>query len=174
MNIDSLNLDKPSFFHIRKAMEKDWDVAMELAFKIFLKYEAEEYGQEGTDHFVSFVTDSTLKKMFLQGDYKLFLAETAEEIIGLISVRNGNHISLLFVDDKYHRKGVGSALITYLADYMKLTTDFSKVTVNAAPYGIPFYHSIGFQDMGPMIKKDGISFVPMELYLNSIAIEGEK
>lgn len=166
--------DEHPLFHIRKAKEEDWDDAMELAFRIFLKYEADEYGKEGTDHFASFVTDNTLKKMFLLGEYRLFLAERKKEIIGLISTRNGNHISLLFVDDRYHRRGIGSALIGYLVNFLKFTTDFHKVTVNAAPYGIPFYHTIGFKDMGPLEKKDGISFVPMELYLNSVATDNEK
>lgn len=174
MNADSLTTEEPSSFHIRKAEEKDWDDAMELAFKIFLKYEADEYGKEGTEHFASFVTDSVLKKMFLKGEYKLFLAEQGTQLIGLISLRNGNHISLLFVDDKYHRRGVGSALIGYLTQFMKLMTDFQKITVNAAPYGIPFYHNVGFSDMGPMMEKDGIRFVPMELYLNSVALNEKK
>ena len=165
--------EEPPFFHIRKAKEEDWENAMELAFRIFLKYEAQEYGKEGTDHFASFVTDQTLKKMFLQGDYKLFLAERHDTLIGLISVRNGNHISLLFVDDSYHRHGVGSALIRYLVNYLKFATDFHKVTVNAAPYGIPFYHSVGFQDMGPLEKRDGITYVPMELYLHTVVSDSE-
>ena len=152
-------------FYIRNAEEKDWDEAMELAFQTFLKYEAKEYGQEGIKNFSTFVTDSMLKKLFLIGEYKLFLAEWNHEIIGLISLRSGNHISLLFVDEKYHRLGVGSALVSYLQDYILRNSSFLKITVNAAPYGIPFYHHIGFKDMGPLTQKDGISFIPMEFYL---------
>lgn len=156
---------KDAFFQVRKAQPADWENAMELAFRTFLKYEAKEYGPEGIRNFVEFVTDESLKKMFLQGNYLMFVAVEGEKIIGLISLRSGNHISLLFVDDKYHRRGVGTALVKYLQSYMLFYTKQERLTVNAAPYGIPFYHRIGFKDTGLETKKDGIIYTPMEFYL---------
>ena len=156
---------KDAFFQVRKAQPDDWENAMELAFRTFLKYEAKEYGPEGIRNFAEFVTDESLKKMFLQGNYLMFVAVEGEKIIGLISLRSGNHISLLFVDDKYHRRGVGTALVKYLQSYMLFYTKQERLAVNAAPYGIPFYHRIGFKDTGLETKKDGIIYTPMEFYL---------
>lgn len=153
------------FFQIRKARDEEWETAMELAFRVFLKYEAREYGPEGIKNFSEFVTDESLKKMFLTGRYLLFVAVEGDKVIGLISLRSGNHISLLFVDNEYHRCGVGSALIKYLQEYMLFHTGYEKLTVNAAPYGIPFYHNVGFRDTGIQTKKDGIIYTPMEFYL---------
>ena len=150
---------------IRPAKKVDWENAMELAFKVFLKYEAMDYGEEGIRHFAEFVSDESLRKMFLIGEYLLFVALDGEEIVGLISLRSGNHISLLFVDEKYHRQGIGSALIKYLQEYMLQNTKHTKVTVFASPYGIPFYHKVGFKDIGQETKKDGIIFTPMEFFL---------
>lgn len=152
-------------FHIRKAQVSDWEPAMELAFRVFLKYEAMEYGPEGIKSFAEFVTDEMLKKLFLQGNYHLFVAVEEENIIGLISLRSGNHISLLFVDSDYHRCGVGTSLIKYLQSYLLMHTKHQKMTVNAAPYGIPFYHKLGFKDTGYETRKDGIIYTPMEFYL---------
>ena len=152
-------------FQIRKAQKEDWEDAMELAFKTFLKYEGFEYGAEGIRNFAEFVTDESLKKMFLLGEYLLFVAVEEENIIGLISLRSGNHISLLFVDSDYHRCGVGTSLIKYLQSYLLMHTRHQKMTVNAAPYGIPFYHKLGFKDTGYETKKDGIIYTPMEFYL---------
>ena len=156
---------KDAFFQVRKAQPDDCENAMELSFRTFLKYEAKEYGPEGIRNFAEFVTDESLKKMFLQGNYLMFVAVEGEKIIGLISLRSGNHISLLFVDDKYHRRGVGTALVKYLQSYMLFYTKQERLTVNAAPYGIPFYHRIGFKDTGLETKKDGIIYTPMEFYL---------
>ncbi len=152
-------------FLIRKAQKEEWEDAMELAFKTFLKYEGFEYGEEGIRNFAEFVTDESLKKMFLLGEYLLFVAVENQKIIGLISLRSRNHISLLFVDEDYHRKGVGTALIKYLQEYMLQNTKYNKITVFAAPYGVPFYHKVGFCDIGEETKKDGIVFTPMEFYL---------
>lgn len=163
---DSSNDNRDNLqYQIRKAKEKEWDEAMELAFQTFLKYEAREYGEEGIKSFSTFITDTMLKNFFLLGEYKMFIAETDNKIIGLISLRSGNHISLLFVDEKYHRMGIGKALVSYVLNYLSMSTHFNKITVNASPYGIPFYHEIGFKDMGPLTKKDGIIYTPMELYL---------
>lgn len=157
--------EKKSSFQIRKAVKSDWEDAMELAFKVFLKYEAMEYGEEGIRNFAEFVTDESLKKMFLIGEYILFVALDGEKIIGLISLRSGNHISLLFVDEEYHRQGVGRALIKCMQEYLLENTKHQKMTVFSSPYGVPFYHRVGFHDIGKETKKEGIIFTPMEFYL---------
>jgi predicted GNAT family N-acyltransferase len=41
----------------------------------------------------------------------------------------------------------------------------SYVTVNAAPYGVDFYHKLGFQDIRPEEEKDGITYTPMKFVL---------
>jgi len=150
---------------IRKAQDSEWDAAMELAYKVFLKYEAMEYGEEGICSFAEFITGEALKKMFLIGEYLLLVALDGEKIVGLISLRSGNHISLLFVDEEYHRRGIGSALVQSLQEYLLKNTRYEKMTVFASPYGVPFYHRIGFRDMGKETKRDGIIFTPMEFYL---------
>jgi len=158
-------MDTDSLVVIRRATVEDWDDAMELAFRVFLKYEAEEYGEEGIKNFAQFITDEDLKKMFLQGKYLLFVAVINDKLVGLISLRSGNHISLLFVDEKYHRKGIGTRLVKHLQEYMLQNTVQHKLTVFASPYGVPFYHKTGFTDTGKETHKDGIIYTPMEFYL---------
>lgn len=150
---------------IRKATVEDWDDAMELAFRVFLKFQAEEYGTEGIKNFAEFVTDEDLKKMFIIGEYLLFVALMGDKQVGLISLRSGNHISLLFVDENYHRNGIGTQLVKYLQNYMLQNTKQQKLTVFASPYGVPFYHKVGFVDIGKETRKDGIIYTPMEFYL---------
>lgn len=158
-------MQRADFYEIRKAQASEWDCAMELAFKVFLKYEAMEYGEEGIRSFSEFVTDEFLKKMFLMGEYLMFVAVADGRIVGLISLRSGNHISLLFVDEEYHRRGIGSALMRYLQEYMLQNTRYEKLTVNASPYGVPFYHQLGFRDTGKEMTKEGIIYTPMEFFL---------
>lgn len=158
-------MDADALVVVRRATADDWDGAMELAFRVFLKYEAEEYGPEGIKNFAQFITDEDLKKMFLLGEYLLFVAETDNKLVGLISLRGGNHISLLFVDENYHRKGIGTQLVKHLQEYMLQNTKQQKLTVFASPYGVPFYHKAGFTDIGKETHKDGIIYTPMEFYL---------
>lgn len=148
---------------IRRAAAEEWDEAMELAFKVFLKFEAKEYGEEGTEAFANFITDEMLRKLFLAGHYILYVAKRNGKIIGLISMRNGNHISLLFVDPLYHKMGIGRSLVEKLVEYLKTYTDQKLLTVNAAPSAIEFYRRLGFFETGELTRQDGIIYLPMEL-----------
>ena len=95
----------------------------------------------------------------------MFVALDRKQIVGILTLRNNSHISLLFVDEKYHRRGIGRALIEYLREYLLSEAGISKVTVNAAPYGVAFYHKLGFQDLRPEEERDGIRYTPMEFVL---------
>jgi len=149
-------------YSLRMAREKDWEPAMHLAWETFLVYEAEEYSEEGVENFRDFISDQGLKNMFLRGEYQMLVALEGEKIIGFISLRNRCHISLLFVDRKYHRQGVGTALIQKLGEYLIYEMGVDYMTVDAAPYALGFYHKLGFWDLAPQQEKHGIIYTSMK------------
>lgn len=152
-------------YQIRSAYRDEWQDAMALAWKTFLQFEADVYTPEGVRNFENFITDSTLYRMFVKGEYQLFIALERRKIVGMITLRDSTHISLLFVDSAYHRKGIGRALIKYLKDYLLTEVGAGRMTVNASPYGVGFYHKIGFRDLGSEEVRDGIIYTPMEIIL---------
>lgn len=152
-------------YQIRSAYRNEWQDAMALAWKTFLRFEADVYTSEGVNNFRNFITDSTLYRMFVMGAYQMFVALDQGKVIGMITLRNPTHISLLFVDEKYHRRGIGRALVKYLTEYLLSEVGVSKVTVNSSPYGVEFYHKLGFRDIRSEEKKDGIIYTPMEFIL---------
>ena len=152
-----------TFYQIRSAYREEWEEAMALAWKTFLRFEADVYSTEGVQNFENFITDTTLHRMFVMGAYQMFVALDQDRIVGMITLRDSKHISLLFVDEKYHRRGIGRALMKYLTEYMVKEMHIRQVTVNASPYGVEFYHKLGFRDLRPEERKDGIIYTPMEL-----------
>lgn len=152
-------------YQIRNAYRDEWEDAMALAWRTFLRFEADVYSPEGVKNFENFITDSTLYRMFVVGSYQLFVALDKKRIVGMLTLRDGTHISLLFVDEKYHRRGIGRALLQYLSNYLLTEVQASRVTVNSSPYGVEFYHRLGFRDLRPQEKKDGIIYTPMEFVL---------
>lgn len=152
-------------YQIRNAYRDEWEEAMSLAWRTFLRFEADVYSPEGVKNFENFITDSTLYRMFVVGSYQLFVALDGKKIVGMLTLRDGTHISLLFVDEQYHRKGIGRALMQYLSNYLLTEMQASRVTVNSSPYGVEFYHRLGFQDLRPQEKRDGIIYTPMEFVL---------
>lgn len=138
---------------------------MSLAWRTFLQFEADVYTPEGVKNFEDFITDSTLYRMFVMGAYQMFVALDGKKIVGMLTLRDTTHISLLFVDEKYHRQGIGRALLQYLENYLLTEVQVSRVTVNSSPYGVDFYHKLGFRDLYPEQRRDGIIYTPMEFVL---------
>lgn len=149
-------------YQIRWALLDDWPIVMDLAWKTFLEFEKDDYTTIGIENFRTFVKSSDLYKMFLKNQYKVAVACENSKIVGMISIRNDNHISLLFVDKQYHKLGIGTNLIYYLANYVKHEILKNNLTVESSPYAVEFYHKLGFIDSGRQNIKSGIITTPME------------
>lgn len=147
---------------IRWAKREEWDATMDMVWKTFLKYDGKDCSQEGIQSFRSFITDERLKQAFLEGRYQLLLALHGERIIGAGSLRAVNHLSLLFVDGEWHRKGVGRALVETLCDYLRNELGERYVSLQASPYALGFYKKLGFTQIKTQSDTPGIPVVPME------------
>lgn len=147
---------------IRYLSPQEWDDAMALAWKIFLRFEAGEYTEEGIRSFLDLISDERLKRLFEMGEYPVYAAFDNEKMVGMISLRSINHISLLFVSDEYHRQGIGRRLIEMMKEHVCRDGRRDTITVNAAPFAVGFYHSVGFVDTDKETRQHGIIFTPME------------
>lgn len=154
-------MEQKDRIQIRQADIYDWDEAVMLAWKTFLRFEAKDYGEEGIKSFRDFLSDSMLRRMFLVGNYPVFIASDGEKQVGMISLRDKKHISLLFVEENHHLQGIGRRLIACTENYIREEYRLSEITVNAAPYALGFYHRLGFKDMAPQLCKEGILYTPM-------------
>ncbi len=152
---------------VRFAYHSDWEGAMKLAWDTFVRFNAPDYSKEGIKNFYNFIHDDMLRKMFVAGHYQLFVAVCDGEYLGMLSLREKKHISLLFVNGDYHGNGIGSALIKYVSKYVRDEEGINSLTVNASPYAVEFYHKRGFEDVHAQMAADGITFTPMELELKS-------
>ena len=71
--------------------------------------------------------------------------------------RSKKHICFFFVDGKYHRQGIGTRLFKAVRQEYPNQT----ITLNSSPYGVPFYHALGFTDTDKEQTVNGIQFTPM-------------
>jgi len=147
---------------IRWAKREEWDATMDMVWKTFLKYDGGDCSQEGIQSFRNFITDERLKQAFLEGKYQLLLALYGERVIGAGSLRAINHLSLLFVDGEWHRKGVGRALVETLCDYLKNELGERYVSLQASPFAVGFYKKLGFTQIKTQSDTPGVPVVPME------------
>lgn len=152
---------------IRQIKAEEWDDAISLIWRTFLRFEAGDYEQEGISAFLEFISDERLKKLWCIGDYPMYAAFelSTNEMLGVISYRGENLISLLFVADKHQKRGIGRALVQTVSEEVKAKGRKKELLVRAAPYAIEFYHRLGFLDTDTEQKKQGIRYVPMSLAL---------
>ena len=144
-------------YNIRKLQINETETALELAWKVFLKYEAPEYHKDGVIEFYRSIHDEKyLSELCLYGAF------ISEKLVGVIATRReGTHIALFFVDDKYHKNGIGRSLFQ-----MALSKCPShRMTVNSSPYAVPIYHKLGFADIDIEQVVNGLRFTPMEYKL---------
>jgi len=139
---------------IRKLSEEEKSTALDLAWRVFSEYESPDYGEEGIEEFRKCLHDEG----YLAG-IEYYGAFDGERLIGLVGIRSDKkHICFFFVDGKYHRQGIG----TMLFKAVRQEYPNQIITLNSSPYGVPFYHALGFTDTDKEQTVNGIRFTPMK------------
>ena len=139
---------------IRKLSEEEISTALDLAWRVFSEYESPDYSKEGIEEFKKCLHDEE----YLDG-IEYYGAFDGERLIGLVGIRSDKmHICFFFVDGKYHRRGIGTKL------FKAVRQDYPNqiITLNSSPYGVPFYHALGFTDTDKEQTVNGIRFTPMK------------
>ncbi len=103
-------------------------------------------------------------------EYKRIIEETREKnnivfygalendrVVGVLGMRENNHIGYFYIDKEYHRRGIGKKLFKLMkSDYEK-----KVFTVNAMPTGVNAYSALGFEQMGELENRGGVVTTPM-------------
>ena len=99
-----------------------------------------------------------------QGEMRFWGCYQNNALAGVIALRSGQHISLLFVRERFHRLGIARKLMDVAVDaVISEGPRIRAVTVNSSPYAVGFYKKVGFVPLGPEQKADGIRFTSMRL-----------
>ncbi|HEX3018316.1 MAG TPA: GNAT family N-acetyltransferase [Caproicibacter sp.] len=142
---------------IRKLNNDEIKSALDLAWNVFLKFEAPDYSQDGVDEFNRSIHDPQYLNML-----QLYGAFDGKKIVGMIATRSsGKHIALFFVDGKHQGQGVGRKLFTQIC----AQSSSEKITVNSSPFAVPIYHHLGFTDTDTEQITNGLRYTPMEYNL---------
>lgn len=140
-------------YPVRRLSREEIPAALELCWRVFLEFEAPEYSQEGIAAFRASLDDPERTR-----GLRLYGAFHEDALVGVLSMREPQHIGGFFVDAAYHRRGIGKKLFAAMRqDYEK-----QEFTVNSSPYAVEVYRHLGFTPTGWEQNIDGLRFTPMK------------
>ena len=160
--MSEIELQLPTCPVIRPLRIEDIVSAMELVWQVFSEFEAPEYSDEGVARFRAFIIeyDSIAAKM-KSGEMQLWGAFEDIRIIGVIAIKPPLHISLLFVDKQYHRRGIARNLLYTILRDETVVRGNECVTVRSSPYAVDIYRRLGFVPTDMEQTLNGLRFTPM-------------
>ena len=137
-----------------------------LVARSFNEFIAPDFPDEGIEEFFRYANPRALIKRS-EGNHFVLVAEAEGSIAGMIEIREMKHVSMLFVDKAFHRRGIGKELLRAALD--KIISDRRpprKVTVHSSRFAVPFYESLGFVRTEEEKIIHGVIHIPMALVLD--------
>lgn len=135
-----------------------------LIVRVFNEFVAPVYSQEGIRTFLTMITPEDLKEKSL-GQF-VIVAESNGQLIGILAIRGGKHISLLFVKSEYQGQGIGKKLIRAGQDMcLEKAPGLEAITVSSSPNSISFYKSAGFKVTAGEANENGMLYITMAKYV---------
>ena len=150
-------------YEVRVAIEEDIAPALDLAWRMFVKFDALDYGAEHTERMREAI-EARLKDLSIYTQRLLVVALADGNVVGMIETYGTNRISLLFVDSEYQRKGIATAMMSRVAGELKMQ-GYDKIVLNSSPHGLAFYKCFGFTVEEDEINPDIPWKTPMVYFL---------
>lgn len=137
---------------------------------VFSKFVAPDFNKMGINEFMRYIQPAYILNRALFRSSFFITAKYNGKIVGLIEMKNNDHISLLFVDENHHNKGIAKSLFKQ-ALLISLARDknITEITVNASPYAVKIYKQMGFKAEGVEKEVNGVIFCPMKFVLGGLA-----
>ena len=140
-----------------------------LILAAFDEFVGPEYTPQGVEEFQKYVQPDALAERTAQ-DHFVLVAARGGELVGMIEMRQNNHVALLFVDKRAQGHGIARGLLDHaLAAARSKMPELERVTVNSSRYGVPAYEKLGFRQTGHERAVNGIVFIPMAKRLEGVA-----
>ena len=140
--------------------ETDVDALVQSVFDEFV---APGYSNEGVTAFKKLIDAGSFTERLSSGNLVL-LAISENKIIGILEMRQYSHITLLFVENSFQKKGIAQELCRKSVELCrKLNPELKQITVNSSPKALGAYQKIGFSPADEEKEKNGIRFTPMAL-----------
>ncbi|BCD85922.1 hypothetical protein PSm6_23290 [Pseudomonas solani] len=143
---------------IRKMEPADIDAVSTLCMAAFNASVAPTLPAQGIETFAKVAAAEAFLQR-LQGDNLMLVYEDAGSLRGILELKEGRHLAMLFIDPEHQRQGIGQALVTAMTAHARV----DPITVRASLTSVGAYLRYGFQCSGEPGEFAGLTYQPMEL-----------
>ncbi len=149
---------------IRPLTHDDLAGVSALCLQAFMASIASSLPQQGIDTFRGLAAATAFGDRLAQ-DNLMRVAEHDGRLAGMIELKQGRHVAMLFIAPDQQRKGIGRRLVEAAIAHARADT----LTVSAALSSVPAYQAYGFRCSGEVATSAGLVYQPMTLDLQRAA-----
>jgi ribosomal protein S18 acetylase RimI-like enzyme len=147
---------------IRRFKKEDAKDVSKLISKTFNEFVAPNFMGKGIEKYLK---EQTPEKQIEKSKTRdIYVVTVNNKIVGVIKGNKKNKVTSLFVDKKYHGKGIARDLMNKLERLYKKKSA-KKMLVSSSLYAQKFYEKIGYKKTTRLIKKEGMVYQPMKKIL---------
>ncbi len=147
---------------IRKGKKQDAARVSRLLLEISEEFISGELSEIGKQNLISEFAVEKITEKLTANNFRFYLAEDSDDVIGVIAVQGNKHLCYLFVAKSHHRQGISRALWERAKSKSLPFNDSGVFTVNASNYAVKAYERLGFVLKGMTQEKNGVLYNPME------------
>lgn len=145
---------------IRKLAATDLDAASALCMTAFMDAIAPTLDDAGIQTFSRIAAPEAFAER-MQGDNLILVHEDHGELQGLVELKEGRHLAMLFVAPASQRQGIGGRLLAAILPQVRTEI----LTVSASLSSVGAYRRHGFECSGEVAEFSGLVYQPMEKFL---------
>ena len=156
--------------NIRTIKPSEYREMFELIWDVFRIYVQPDWSSEGTtfffEHFIS--ENADYRQKVDRGEETCYGAFEGDKLVGVMTVSQHGNLSCAFVLPDYQRKGIGRALFQRVCEHIRAEHPLPfEIKLNASPYAVPFYRTLGFQAVAEKSEYHGMVSTPMVMRIDS-------
>lgn len=143
---------------IRPARPDDLPAISAICIAAFNEAVAASLSAQGVATFMQVASASAFAGR-LPGDNHILVAEQDGRVVGVIGLKEGRHLAMLFVDPACQGQGIGHALFQAVLPQLRAPAMSVRASLNA----VPTYQRYGFVIDGEVGEYNGLVYQPLTL-----------
>lgn len=151
---------------IRMLQQPELLPALHLVWEVYADAIAPSSSPEGVASFQKFIKYDHISQVWQRGELIFFGAYEGGTLCGTLALRPDGHIALFFVAKERQGQGIGRLLFQYAYQYCAQHLHVGRMTVNAATEAVERYVHMGMRPVSGEQEREGMRYVPMEMYVN--------